>query len=397
MRIALTGAHVVLEDRIVHDGCVVIEDATIVAVEEGGFEPDCPTQSLQGCWLLPGLIDLHCDVIEKDVEVRPGVYFPLQLAIELADRRCAMTGITTEFHGISFGHQTRGLHNTALAADLVRQLRRQRESCHIDNRILLRYEIADALCVPTLIELINERCVDLFSFMDHTPASQTFTAVESMLMRSGVIPADSTHNLTDDDNADTTLHIVQRMRTLTRLCHDKAIPIGTHDDKTIARLHTAASLGATLSEFPHSAAIGHAAQARSITPLVGAPNAIRGESHLQWLDARSALASGAATVLVSDYHPTLLLSSLFAVADSTELPLAAAVRSATLAPATAVGLTDRGSIAVGKRADLVAARYQSRWAHAVATWVGGKMVYRSTGMGEMATQTIDNKNLLQTA
>ena len=59
-------------------------------------------------------------------------------------------------------------------------------------------------------------------------------------------------------------------------------------------------------------------------------------------------------VLSSDYMPASLLMAALRLPDAIPgFGLAAAVRTVTKTPAEAVGLADRGEIAIGKRADLI--------------------------------------------
>src|SRR5690242_12833373 len=96
----IANADVVTPAKVYEGGWLLIEGAHIAAV---GDAPSCPTSvsntlDAGGRLLLPGLIDLHCDAIEKFVEPRPEVHFELPLAFAEADWRLAGCGVTTEFH-----------------------------------------------------------------------------------------------------------------------------------------------------------------------------------------------------------------------------------------------------------------------------------------------------------
>jgi alpha-D-ribose 1-methylphosphonate 5-triphosphate diphosphatase len=106
---------------------------------------------------------------------------------------------------------------------------------------------------------------------------------------------------------------------------------------------------------------------------MGAPNARRGRSHLGTnLSARDALAHGALGVLASDYHPASLLASVYAMADHDVCGWAEAVDLVTANPARAVGLDDRGRLAPGQRADLVAVVRRAGVPSVAQTWVAGR-------------------------
>ena len=80
----LGGARAVLADREV-DAAVLIEDVHIAAIDPESA-PGADEIDLRGRLLLPGLVDLHCDAVEKDIEPRPGVLFPIDLAVAQADK-----------------------------------------------------------------------------------------------------------------------------------------------------------------------------------------------------------------------------------------------------------------------------------------------------------------------
>jgi alpha-D-ribose 1-methylphosphonate 5-triphosphate diphosphatase len=87
---------------------------------------------------------------------------------------------------------------------------------------------------------------------------------------------------------------------------------------------------------------------------MGAPNVVRGGSHSGNIAAVDLAREGLLDILSSDYIPSsLLMAALQLPQHVPAIDLASAVRTVTKAPAEAVGLADRGEIAVGKRADLI--------------------------------------------
>ena len=115
----LTGAQVMLENETLPEAAVLIADGRIVAIDPessgGAKEID-----LSGHILMPGMIDLHCDALEKEAEPRPGVHFPFDFACAQADKRNAAAGITTVYHALSFANAELGVRNNATAAELAR-------------------------------------------------------------------------------------------------------------------------------------------------------------------------------------------------------------------------------------------------------------------------------------
>jgi len=136
--------------------------------------------------------------------------------------------------------------------------------------------------------------------------------------------------------------------------HGFKLPLASHDDATLLHVEEAVRDGMTVAEFPTTADAARASHEAGLAVLVGAPNLVLGGSHSGNIAAHTLLKTGHVHILSSDYVPCSLVESLFRL-PATELgiSLPQAVRLATLNPARAVGLEDRGEIAVGKRADLI--------------------------------------------
>jgi len=152
-------------------GSLTIEDGSIAALNA-----DAPRGAarldLGGDLLLPGLIDLHGDAIEKEVEPRPNAFFPLPVALDAIDRRMAAAGVTTAFHGVSFAEGELGVRDVAFAETLARAL--HGFSGVVDHRVHVRYELTDAGSEARVARLIEDGVASLLSFMDHTPGQGQF-------------------------------------------------------------------------------------------------------------------------------------------------------------------------------------------------------------------------------
>ena len=109
--------------------------------------------------------------------------------------------------------------------------------------------------------------------------------------------------------------------------------------------------------------------------LMGAPNVVRGGSHSGNIAASDLAREGVLDVLSSDYVPFSLIHAPFVLADEIDdLDLPAAIRLVTATPAKTVGLDDRGSLAQGKRADLVRVRRESGVPVVRSVWRQGERV-----------------------
>lgn len=374
MKTLLQNARLVLLDEIIPDGCVLIENGVIAAFNPSDTNSD-QSIDLHGQYLLPGLIDIHSDVLEKEVEPRSGVLFPADAAVEMADRRCASTGITTQFHGIAFGGAKQGARSNELVSELAKTIKDKTNSL-IDNRILLRYEIASPDSFQPLMECMQSRYCDLISLMDHSSNTAAYKDIEAYLIKhkliewSGEIP----DYILDEP---VRLQALERVQTICRTAKKMGIPIGSHDDKTLMRLETMEYFGMSISEFPVVEEVAHKATEMGIFCVMGGPNAVRGGSHLNWLCASEAAQKGIVQCLCSDYHPAILLTALFTLANKNILPLPNAVKLGSYNPAKAAQLDDRGMIAVGKRADLISVMMIDDLPKVTHTWVKGMEVFRS--------------------
>ena len=174
-----------------------------------------------------------------------------------------------------------------------------------------------------------------------------------------------------------------QITALAAVARERGVSIASHDDDSEDKLAFMDGLEATISEFPISLDIARAARARGMHTIAGAPNVMLGHSHSGNLSAREAVQAGAIDVLCSDYYPAALLDAVFTLRDQCGLDIAKAFALVTINPAKAAGIADEvGSIAVGKRADVLLVREISCGAArtmpvVTRAFVGGRSVFRS--------------------
>lgn len=175
----LHNARLVLKDHVLEQGAILLEDGVIQAINPSVVADHVQKIDLKGQTLIPGLIDLHCDALEKEVEPRPKVHFPLKFACAQADKRNASNGITTVFHAISFANDEFGVRNNEVASNIVQTMREWNENALVDNRIHCRYEVTDPTALDVLLALIDKDAIDLVSIMDHSPGQGQFKDVNA--------------------------------------------------------------------------------------------------------------------------------------------------------------------------------------------------------------------------
>lgn len=377
-RLYLTGARVVLPDAVLEDAAVLIEDGVIAAINpESGR--GAQTLDLAGKTLIPGLIDLHCDALEKEVEPRPNVHFPLDFACAQADQRNAAAGVTTVFHALSFANEELGVRNNAFAATVARAVHAWNPYSLVDNRVHCRYEVTDPTAPDILLELMAADEMHLLSVMDHSPGQGQFrdiAAYRDYLARTYKKSAGELATLIENKLAQAQ-GAMARIRRLIDAARAQGIRIASHDDDTPEKIETLHGLGVGISEFPINLESARAARERGMSTVFGAPNILRGKSQSGAVRALDAVVAGAADCLCADYHPAALLVAVFRLPELAGITLAEAVRLVSANPASAAGLADRGEIVVGKRADLVAVAHVNGLAQASSVFAAGKRVYEA--------------------
>lgn len=368
----LTGAKVVLKNETLQQAAVLIADGRIVAIDPdngaGAKEID-----LRGHILMPGMIDLHCDALEKEAEPRPGVHFPFDFACAQADKRNAAAGITTIYHALSFANAELGVRNNTTAAELARAVHAWRQHALVDNRVHARYEITDPTAPSVLQELLGNDEIQLMSFMDHTPGQGQFKSIEAYRnFHAKTYKKDDTEfevlladKLAQGGSAEA------RMKQLALTACALGIPLASHDDDKPEKINVVAALGVSVSEFPINLETAQAARAAGLATLFGAPNILRGRSQSGSMRALDAVIEGVADCLCGDYSPAALLPAVMQLPELAGIELHEAVALVTCNAARAVGLHDRGVIAAGKRADLLAVRHLGGLPQATRVWSSG--------------------------
>ena len=385
MRTYLTRANLILLDEIAFNGSLLIEDGMIAAINPVAPQFD-RSVDLNEQYLMPGMVDLHSDQIEKLIEPRPGVSFDPEFAYAEADARSAMSGITTPFHALSFAGVELGLRNDAKAQELVRHLVSHREGKFAQHRIHVRYEVTNWKGPSLIKEMMQDDLVDLISVMNHSPGQGQFrdqAAYVAFMRRTYQVEGESLSRMLDQKarNAD---GAQERVADLVRQATRRSIRVASHDDCSEAAVEEAARLGITISEFPMNLAAARAAHRLGLKTMFGSPNILRGCSQGGAIRALDAVMDGSIDCLCSDYYPATMAPAAFLIPQLAGWTLPAAVRLVTANPAAAVGLTDRGAIQPGRVADLAAVHTSGAYARINRCWHNGVQVYAAAQSHDIA-------------
>ncbi|SNR28417.1 alpha-D-ribose 1-methylphosphonate 5-triphosphate diphosphatase [Puniceibacterium sediminis] len=374
----LSNARIVLDDEIV-TGSLLLRDGLIAAIDTGA-QVSAGAVDCGGDLVTPGLIELHTDNLERHLSPRPGVDWPHEAAILAHDGELAACGITTVFDALRVGSiaSPTGMGYKPYARALASEIHALREAGHlrISHHLHLRAEMCSQTLTDELDAFGPEDRVGLLSLMDHTPGQRQFVDVDKFRQY-----IQGKYGLPDETFAAYVAELKDLQATLGPRHEAAAVAaaarfgaaLASHDDTSAAQVAQSAAHGVAIAEFPTTAEAARACRAAGIAVMMGAPNIIRGGSHSGNVAAASLAQDGLLDVLSSDYVPAALLTAALQLARLTgDLPRALA--TVTSAPARAVGLTDRGRIATGLRADLVRLRRVGETARPVSVWSAGQRV-----------------------
>ena len=358
--IVLTNAWIVTSDAE-FDGTVVVRDGLIADVAAGRSHA-AGAIDLDSDYLVPGLVELHTDNMEKHFSPRPGVKWPSLPAVMAHDAQIASAGITTVFDSLALGDvrgDTDRVLNRERMIEAVRTVSDRRMS-RAEHRLHLRCEIVADDAVEAIDRWIDLPLVGLVSINDHTPGQRQFLDPEKLrhyhTKKYGMTNAEFDLFSVRAIELHHKNAIRNRSEVVAR-AQARALPIASHDDATRAHVEEAVQNGMTIAELPTTREAAAAAREAGRAGLGGAPNLVMGGSHSGNIAAIDLVSEGQADILSSDYVPASLMESVFKLPTADAgISLPQAVRLASLNPARAVGLCDRGEIAVGRRADLVRVR-----------------------------------------
>ena len=333
-----------------------------------------------GEYLLPGLVELHTDNIEKHIAPRPGVLWNHDAAILVHDAQVATAGITTVFDALGIGSRGGvGVRGKEIQTNCARSIERLTATgmLRVDHFLHLRCEVAAADVIEVFEGLVSHPLLRLVSVMDHTPGQRQWhdpVQWRKYQERHGKWTDEHAstvlNELTDDQHRYARVHrseIVARCKTL-------GLPLASHDDTSVEHVLEAVGDRIVLAEFPTTLAAAQAARDHGIATIMGAPNVVRGGSHSGNVSALEMARAGLLDILSSDYVPSSLLTATFDLVDKAGWSLPQAMRTISSAPAKAAGLTDRGAIGLGLRADFVRVAMAGRLPVPRATYLEGRRV-----------------------
>ncbi len=351
-----------------------------VALDGGvvaGPRPGLRAVDCAGLRVLPGLVDIHGDAHERCAEPRPGVAFPPGFALADAARQCLAAGITTAYLGLTLSWEP-GLRSPEAFEAWLRALADAPRAPEL--RVHLRLEADNFDAFDAAEAAIGAGRVHLLGFNDHTPGILPKLGDPAQVVRfahrSGLAPAD--YIALAGRAASRRPEVPAGRARMAAAARRAGIPALSHDEASVAERHAFRALGATICEFPLAEAVAQAAREVGEHVVMGAPNVVRGGSHLGWASAAPLAERGLVTVLASDYHWPALWQAPFRLARRGRLSLAEAWALVSANPAEALGLRDRGRLDAGLRGDAALAEGEAL----LAVFCAGDLAWSGPGFAQ---------------
>ncbi|MEM0950123.1 MAG: alpha-D-ribose 1-methylphosphonate 5-triphosphate diphosphatase [Pseudomonadota bacterium] len=391
------GATVYLPGEIAQTSVIVVDGR----IAEIGGPSQGDVVDARGLILAPALIDVHGDAFERQLMPRPGVYFRIESAVIDTDRQLASNGIATAYHAVTLGWEP-GLRDVARGREMMQTLRDLARRLTVENRVQLRWETFAFEALDTIAWALEGPLTPSLAFNDHT--SMTMRAYDVPIQdRAFEFSPDFSIAALDDDRMkqrtsskahraglsedayiallaevwDRRGDVPAMIERVAEMGREAGAPMLSHDDTRAETRAFFRDLGAQTAEFPMVLEAAQAARDAGDPIIFGSPNAARGGSHIGSLGAGDMVEAGLCDALASDYFYPAMLAAIARLDTERRADRLTLWSLVSNGPAVAMGLADRGEIAVGKRADLVLVEWPDGHAPAIqGTWVAGRMAYR---------------------
>ncbi len=370
-------ARIVLADEVL-EGSLSTDNGLIAALDAGNGTIG---EDFEGDYLVPGLVELHTDHLENHYHPRPKVFWNATAALQAHDAQVASSGITTVFDAVRIGSDADASYNLGehveILVDTIRAAKAD-DRLRADHFIHLRCELATADALEHFETYCDLDVVQLASLMDHTPGQRQFVTMDLYYAyyqgKTGRSDEEMKRFIAARI-ADQQQYAGSNRKGIVTRGHATGLTLASHDDATQEHVNEAMRDGVRIAEFPTTREAAAGARAAGLSILMGAPNVVRGKSHSGNISATELARDGLLDVLSSDYVPFSLMHAAFELPQRVEgLDLPQAINMVSKNPANAAGLTDRGEIAIGKRADFARVTMRGGVPIVRSVWRQGKRI-----------------------
>ncbi len=354
-KFAIKGTDVLTPDSWIKNATVVIENEKFLSIETSSID-QLPIIEATGMLMLPGIVDIHGDAFERAIAPRPGSHFPFKMGILENDRQLMAAGITTFFYSITDSYEP-GLRSRETAREIINFILGEgKNSLKADSKIHIRHEQANTDNYDELCDWLKQGKIDLLSINDHLPP-----VGDDYKLNRHLNSLRRRHKMSDQELQNmiqTALNNQekgsQQIEELVTIAHDHHIPLASHDDDTEDKVKLSAKWGVSIAEFPSDVHIAAKSRDYGASVLMGAPNLIRGGSHVGWMSVEMATKEGVVDCLCSDYHYPSLFYAPFQLAEMGIMTFENAWKLVSTYPAEAAGIGEsKGKIAKGLDADFL--------------------------------------------
>jgi alpha-D-ribose 1-methylphosphonate 5-triphosphate diphosphatase len=355
LKLAIQGATVLTPGGWIPEATVLIADGTFVGVDQAIKPSGYVGIDATGLWMLPGIVDIHGDAFERMVCPRPGVSFPLEMAMVENDRTLLSAGITTFFYSITDSFEP-GLRSRDTARQIINTVLNENMGLRVDSRIHIRHEQANTDRYDELEHWLEAGKIQLLSLNNHLPPAtddETLARYTKGLRQRIKLPESEIRAMIEAamERQEEGLYQIEQ---LVEKAHQWGIPVASHDDESEADVAVSARRKVAIAEFPASVPLAAQSRAYGAAVLMGAPNLVRGGSHVGYMSVAMAAQAGVLDCLCSDYHYPSLFHAPFKLVELGLMPFAAAWKVVSTYPANAARIgNSKGAIATGLDADFL--------------------------------------------
>ncbi len=371
-----TNAILVLPDETLH-GTIVVQGRSIAEVQPGRSHLSAAVD-LSGDYLIPGIVDVHTDNLERQVQPRSLARWPSRSAMVAHDAQCAAAGVTSVLDALCLGDLGFDAERIQTFRDGVVDLESLTEAglLKADHFLHLRCEVPATDMLDLFDPVSAHPLIRMISLMDHSPGVGQYANIDfyRKLRRQGGLDEATVERRILEMQAHRARWRDPNRRALLDRVRGTTIALASHDDRTEAEVAENAADGIRISEFPVTMEAALAAKRAGMQVIAGAPNIVRGGSHTGNISAMDLVRAGAVDAFASDYVPTSLVEAAFQCVREERASLAAAVAMISEHPARMAGLPDRGRLEAGLRADMARVRLHGALPIVRQVWRSGERV-----------------------
>ncbi len=333
----IINAKIVTPSEVIKNGCILINNGIIESIEECSksyVRTHSTVFDAKGKWLLPGIVDLYSDSINKEMQPKHDVFIPLKMAFFSLENRLLLHGITSIYHSIEFKDDPIDTQTTDKIISNIKGINNYKKYGLLRHFINVRYDITGKKFCSKLMEMIDSESINILSLIDNTKKKVIFDA--------------------EDASSKKDTQIVDFIDLLAEKSKKYHIPMASRYDDSYDKINAMKSKGVTIREFTTDVKVAQAAVKEGQYVVAGAPNIVNEESGNGDMGVIDEIKDGFVNILCSDYVPSSIIHAIFILHYKHGIKINDAVNMATINPAKAAGINDSfGSIECGKHADLI--------------------------------------------